>query len=139
MTDWANMEAGPELDALVAVMMGWVRPKTYIAHTAAKEGTTETGQYVVQTQWSKAGLCRPCPPPYSTDPAADYEVLCHVRETWGNAGALDPRFERFCECLKTLWWARSPVTTHFLLATLYLPGDYSRARLMAQENDNETA
>ena len=64
----------------------------------------------------------------TADASADYDVLRKVRETW--AADNDNRFEVFCESLKTIWWPRSTVTMHFLLATLYEPGDYSLAALM---------
>ena len=63
--------------------------------------------------------------------AADYEVLCHVREKWEPV----PQ-SRFAEALITIWNRRRieqprPLSRSDIL--YYHPGDYSRAALMAKE------
>lgn len=69
-----------------------------------------------------------CDVPYfSTDPAADYSVLCRVRQKWDIYDrqkfgiALDAIFQsRITYCMSA--WET---------ASMYEPGDYSRAALLA--------
>lgn len=67
--------------------------------------------------------------PYTSCPAADYEVLKHVRQNWENE--LLSRFE------KSLWvcWQFRLVTSDMAGFMAYEPGDYSRAALKALGED----
>lgn len=120
--DVRGMEAGREMDAMVFDRLF----REYM--------TGENGERLDVTRYP-AGLpdgADPCKmPAYTTDPAADYFVLRHVREKWcaDDYPRIDD-FRTFCEELKTLWWPRSRVTMHYGLFTLYQPGDYSRAALL---------
>lgn len=77
-----------------------------------------------------------CPP---TDPAADYEVLVHVRGTWD-----EPDKACFAECLQRIFLARDPepclprehIGFEEMIEFLQ-PGDYSRAALMAAQEKND--
>jgi hypothetical protein len=119
------MEAGPELDVLVAELMGWteVMPGLFGVPVGVPPGGTTMGTKQPIT-------------PYSTDIAADYSVLCHVRETWGASN-----HESF---FTLLWWAwahrqdkdikaatRDIAEGWGAMPTYYQPGDYSRAALKA--------
>lgn len=79
-------------------------------------------------------------PRYLTDPAADYEVLRHVRETWDPA-----RFRAFMAELRRIQAAR---LNAFMDSrrwglypdgarseAMYEPGDYSRAALAVMEGE----
>lgn len=67
---------------------------------------------------------------YSTDPAADYEVLRHVREKWTGMPVL-----RFAKALRDIWSERKPVADMLCndadLVLRYTVGDYARAALAA--------
>ena len=129
--NYATKEAGPELNAAVAErIMGWPRRafddplwghRPYVAELS--DGSVHVyplaGNY-----WSP-----------STDPAADRDVLCYVRDNWDEIQCM-----RFVECLQQLLRSRDPV--HCMAAEQYgleewlelgQAGDYSRAALMALE------
>lgn len=65
---------------------------------------------------------------YSTDPAADYEVLVKVRETWDRA-----QFMRFCAELADIAIGRSSWVSRGddEVCGMYQPGDYAKAALRA--------
>lgn len=77
---------------------------------------------------------------YSTDPAADYAVLVHVRENWGDHSWGD-RFCHFMDAMNTVWQNRRDTHPDFGDQegwSCYLPGDYTHAAWLAmnEENDN---
>jgi hypothetical protein len=104
-----------ELDARVATeIMGW------------KRGRPERGEYPWRRpdgSWHPSHVV----PGYTSDPAADYEVLCHVRETWDG-----PKQAAMMERLTTMWAERS---AEYLRWLAYMPGDYSRAALAVMEGE----
>lgn len=65
---------------------------------------------------------------YTTDPAADYSVLVHVRENWDWEAQ-----QKFAYCLdQRVYMARQIKLRSQIPRTLiYQPGDYSRAALQA--------
>jgi hypothetical protein len=67
-------------------------------------------------------------PSYTTDTAADYEVLRRVREKWSRA-----KFKAFVLALDDLWDARigDKHESPGQWACMYEPGDWSRAALKA--------
>ena len=65
------------------------------------------------------GFANPPYPKCSTDPAADYEVLDHVRDTWDHH-----KRERFASTLFELWDYRPGFDR-----MNYEPGDYALAAL----------
>lgn len=72
-------------------------------------------------------------PYFSTDPAADYEVLKHVRETWD--GARQKAFsDAYYHLVSKRWLALGePPTNHVYV--MYEPGDYTLASLLALESE----
>lgn len=64
---------------------------------------------------------------FTTDAAADYEVLCHVRETWDG-----PARYAMMKRLTTMWLERCVEFERWLA---YMPGDYSRAALAVMEGE----
>ncbi|GAG51501.1 unnamed protein product [marine sediment metagenome] len=126
--DIDTMVAGPALNARVAEkVMGWTmhehHPMPLLGtgrHWKRPDGSRVDrwhGQSVIGEDqcW-----------PFSTDPAADYEVLEVVRK-WPE----EPR-EAFCEALRDIWNERRAEAGYPSLgAILYKPGDYSRAALKA--------
>lgn len=79
------------------------------------------------------------PREYTTDPAADYQVLEHVRGAW------EP--DRLCKMrdeLEKVWWQRAheieqaeDTQLQVYGCTQYRPGDYSRAALAAVEKEQQ--
>jgi hypothetical protein len=65
-------------------------------------------------------------PEYTTDPAADYEVLKRVRETWEDTSD-------FHHALSEIWGFRHFRTKHMLWVNplLYEPGDWAHAAYLA--------
>lgn len=66
---------------------------------------------------------------YTTDASADYEVLRHVRETWGPKAASE-----FMDGATSIWAARRAAMYRGLSyndALMYEPGDYSHAAYLA--------
>lgn len=77
------------------------------------------------------GIIARVPPAYTSDPAADYLVLQHVRETWNKA-----RRYRFERALLLIWQDRRGPGIEVAGRTIaplarYCPGDYARAALAA--------
>jgi hypothetical protein len=118
-TKIAEMQAGRELDAMVAErVMGWTD----------RADETAFGPELVMRPPTASGLHHRVPN-YSTDPAADYAVLEHVRESWER----DPWF-RLQDRLRRLQSSRDHRHGREEdSACMYLPGDYSRAALLALE------
>ena len=124
-TDYATMPAGLELNALIAEkVMGW-------RHDSAGYWLDADGE---QVAWSAQNVRAAIYPEAvwspSTDPTADYEVLCHVRKTWTPVA-----ISRFAWELAMLWEARvdnkSVVAARAFAGDInYLPGDFARAGLM---------
>lgn len=107
-----EMEAGPALDALVAEkVFGWKK-------TRGVGGLTGYGR-------DAAGELRVLPA-YSTDIAADYSVLVHIRDAW-SANQL----KNFRAHLWKTWDARHRGLMVLKSELSYEPGDYSRAALAA--------
>lgn len=113
-----------ERDRLVAEkVMGW-RHDYRFSQTHAeswrivREGDETPSEIVASGNWSP-----------STDTAADYAVLCHVREKWDDG---DKR--EFLTALRTIWAARPEAVkgcwNHAELPMAYLVGDYSLAALI---------
>lgn len=73
------------------------------------------------------------PDRYSTDPSADYEVLKHVRETWGDD------IHEFCRHLYLILRQNMEAVLDYSneidYAAYYLCGDYSRAALAVANGD----
>lgn len=66
-------------------------------------------------------------PRYTTDPCDDYEVLVHVRDTWGF-----DRMKRLDEEIESIWKHRAHIDL-YEHHTRYEPGDYARAALAVVE------
>ena len=118
-------QAGPELDARVAMeVMGWSYqtfpdgPCPHVKHWYATSPCPENARH---ESWR--AKC----PRFSTDPAADYEVLKVVRR-WP-----DDRHPFFAKALERIWMDRCQHDSLPLWSMLYEPGDYSRAALKATE------
>jgi len=123
-----------EQDAKVAeVVMGWRigRPDST---PAFKVDWCMNGSHLVCT----LGGFKP-----TTDPAADYQVLEHVREKWSQTKVCALRDE-----LALMWSRRATErdkqatsVREFAVhgCTQYQPGDYSRAALAAIEKEREDA
>jgi len=144
-TDYATMPAGLELNALIAEkVMGWrivkkLRQMPPVTCNPTKEPDPsmfpfvwmapldcyrfrDNGDYCHYQAWGEGLVWSP-----STDPAADYEVLCHVRERW-DAGARDIAGSELVELLSS----RVPEAYTLDWAPLwYRTGDYGRSALMA--------
>lgn len=110
------------LDAEVAErVMGWTEVREwgsgYVDRPDGMGGISPTGKCIEDI------------PSCLTDPAADYEVLRHVRETWDHS-----RQYQFAHALAELYRSRKegrhPVVR-------YQPGDYSRAALAALNGETE--
>lgn len=73
-------------------------------------------------------------PHYTTDPAADYQVLEHVREKWEPLQHCTMRDE-----LQMAWGerARDAEVAQVWGPTQYRPGDYSRAALAALDKEQQ--
>ncbi len=67
-------------------------------------------------------------PRYSTDPAADYAVLEKVRTTWSPV-----QRQQFADALWELWQGRAGrgIESSLAVPTVYAPGDYALASLLA--------
>lgn len=115
------------LDARVAeLVMGWravyVSPHGPL-HPRVHEGPLDRLDF-----WDTSdGRRMPCGWSPITDPAADYAVLRHVRETWDT----DAQY-RFAQALAELYRPRKE-GNHPILR--YMPGDYSRAALAVMEGE----
>ena len=109
-----------ELDAEVArKVMGW---EVHFRNTAFWVDAADANK-LCDRVLASVGDWRP-----STDPAADYEVLKHVREQWD----AEPQAE-FKAALEDIWQPRSRSRgglIHFYILA-YAVGDYSRAALAA--------
>ena len=123
-----KMEAGPELNALIATeVMGWkhVSAGYYWAKSRVPGGLAK--RKAIVTDWSP-----------STDPSADYEVLVFVRENWDSQ-----KFQAFQRCLLRVLYKHthmgmtesevipdSDPWDGFWFTGFYQPGDYSRSALL---------
>ena len=117
-------QAGPELDARVAVeVMGWSYqtfpdgPCPHVKHWYATSPCPENARH---ESWR--AKC----PRFSTDPAADYEVL-KVARAWPHE-----RQDAFGKTLERIWMGRCNGYLPLWLplwSMFYEPGDYSRAAL----------
>ena len=110
-----------ELDALVQ------------KHIFGSETSEALGQWFFRLE----GNYWPPVPNYTSDAAADYAVLCKVRETWD-----EPMQDKWHVELQNVWMDRrgGPMLIAFtaggpmliaFTAIDYLPGDYSKAALAA--------
>ena len=100
-----------EIDARVAeLVMGWKPDKKNSgAWIPPGKEPLRSGYYTAQ------------PGSFTTDPAADYEVLKHVREKWGSTAV-----GHFIANLGDMWGERG-----YNCALWYQPGDYNKAALLA--------
>ena len=137
-----KMEAGPELDALVAERVmgwGWVQFTRYNNHFQSRKGrflTSDPKWYCSAHEAKRSKISfvlHPCPywqlVSFSSDIAADYEVLVFVRENWDKGKRLTFGFQ-----LSTLFDDRWTIDDFGDIETAgyyYQPGDYSRAALAA--------
>lgn len=117
--------AGREMDALLAErLMGWHR----VAIFKSGDGTKIRDVNGYEGESSRLRSV----PSYSTDIAADFLVLSHVRSVWD----FESR-SKFWDALATLLAPRTRgVPTdgqHISLLMYYEAGDYSRAALKAME------
>lgn len=104
------LEAGSKFNGLVATeVVGWTRNEKGFWFKPGKRHSW---------RWDAID-----PPPYSTDPSADYEVLVLVRENWG------AEVGTFSAILSRLWFDRGDYPSDS--PTQYQPGDYSRAALLS--------
>lgn len=109
------------LDARVArLIMGW-RPRIVRDWPApSRDGNTARSPDV---------------PRYTSDPAADYEVLRRVRETWSYALNVE-----FARQLERTWKDRlyaGTIGPFSNWACCYQPGDYARAALKTLELETQ--
>lgn len=114
----AEPEAGRELDMQVAErVMGWTPVENYGTRTGFwdPDGEYGAGDRVC---WEDEI------PPYSTDAAADYTVLQHVRATWDEVTR-----RRFHRRLNQTWLERQVEEAESFPPLAYEPGDYARAAL----------
>lgn len=136
-----ELQAGAELKLRVAEkVIGWTRSTRISKVELALCRADGTNPRPVEEWWQRPGepadgqfaVHESDVPDYPTDPAADYEVLVHVREHWPNEKP-DGWWEKFCE---HLWELQCEHKKHgwnpiFDSHGLYRPGDYSRAALVA--------
>jgi hypothetical protein len=133
------MATDREADAKVAeLVMGFTRTPVRV------KGSTNYGDCWLQPdapeidgQWTAHELhVYYAPRFYTTDPAADYQVLAHVREKWGAEHHCAMRDE-----LKMAWERRAHDSDKAEVwgPTQYRPGDYSRAALAVIEKEQANA
>ena len=127
-----RMEAGPKFNALVAErVMGWKRGQRgnwIVSVPPNHEWLSDDGGWEPTTKEVTFPLEDLHIPPYSTDPAADYEVLVFVRENWEEAKRLSFGLQ-LSSILDDRWGANDfgDVET---AGYYYQPGDYSRGALL---------
>lgn len=141
-TDARALDASPELDERVCVALGIPGRATYFASNDGGNSGYLFSPYRSEVEEFIAGYRQRMPdsaparcevhtstvyPAVSSDPAADYEVLRHVRETWDT----DAQYQ-FAHALAELYRPRKE-GNHPILR--YMPGDYSRAALAVMEGE----
>ena len=136
----SDQQAGPELDARVAEkvmggadMVGFLCPRCGSNYF----GSSQDGMRYCHGEhracgWS--GQAADAVPPFTTDPAADYKVLQHVREHWPDEAG--DKWERFSETLWERLVERRKYGWNLTFDShgLYEPGDYSLAALAVMED-----
>lgn len=115
-----------EMDAEVAEkVLGWHHDYRF-SQTHAEYWRDSSNEIVAGGDWSP-----------TSDPAADYSVLQHVRSKW-DVRAL----HRFRVALDEAWQQRARSNAHLIWRLdMYFPGDYARAALASlaamKETDHE--
>lgn len=120
---WAERRGGYELAVMDVHLVGYPDGTWHEPWKRSRPGTEERYREIDCCEASRMGFHGQGPPRYTTDPAADYLVLKHIRETWSDTQKR--AFGNEMACYVTEGREHHGRTEDFWMS--YRPGDYSHA------------